>query len=123
MQLAQPAAQFLPHLRIERAERFVEQQNFRLHRERAGQRDALALAAGKLRRKSFRQRFKLDEFQQFLHARANLFFRRARVLRADAQAEGDVLKNAHVPEQRVMLEGKTGLALARGNLRHVLAVK
>ena len=43
--------------------------------------------------------------------------------RQHAQAERDVLKHVQVPEQRVMLEGKTGLALAGGNVRHVLAVK
>jgi hypothetical protein len=46
--LAQPAAQFLAHLGVERAERLVEQQHARLDRQRAGQRHALALAAGKL---------------------------------------------------------------------------
>ena len=121
--LAQPAAQFLPHLRVERAERLVEQQHFRFHGERAGERDALALAAGKLRRKSFGQRFELDELQQFFHAGADFVFRRPRFFGPDAQAERDVFKHAQVPEQRVMLKGKTGLALARGNLRHVLAVK
>ena len=46
----QPAPQLLPHLRIERAERLVEQQHLRLDRQGARERDALALAAGKLRR-------------------------------------------------------------------------
>ena len=48
--LAQPAAQFAAHLRVERAERLVEQQHARLDGQRAGQRHALALAAGQLRR-------------------------------------------------------------------------
>jgi hypothetical protein len=46
VQAAQPAAQLLAHLRIERAERFVEQQNTRFHGQGAGERDALALATG-----------------------------------------------------------------------------
>ena len=50
--LAQPAAQLAAHLRVERAERLVEQQHLRLDRQRAGQRDALALAAGELARDS-----------------------------------------------------------------------
>ena len=120
---AQPAAQFLAHLRVERAKRLVQQQHLRLHGERAGQRDALALAAGKLRRKSFGERLELDEFQKFADTGADFLLRRARRFRADAQTEGDVFKNTHVPEQRVVLEGEAGLALAGGNLRHILAVK
>ncbi len=54
VQAAQPAAQLLAHLGVERAERLVEQQHARLDGERAGERDALALAAGKLRRDSGR---------------------------------------------------------------------
>ena len=50
VQAPQPGAQLLAHLRVERAERLVEQQHLRLDRERAGQRHALALAAGELRR-------------------------------------------------------------------------
>ncbi len=43
--LAQPAAQFAAHLRIQCAEGLVEQQHLRLDRHGAGKRDALALAA------------------------------------------------------------------------------
>ena len=43
VQLAQPAPQVLAHARVERAERLVEQQHARPHRERARERDALAL--------------------------------------------------------------------------------
>jgi hypothetical protein len=50
VQAAQPAAQLLAHLGVERAEGLVEQQDLRLDGQRPGQRDALALAAGKLRR-------------------------------------------------------------------------
>ena len=50
VQPAQPAAQLLAHLGVERAERLVEQQHARLDRQRARQRHALALAAGELRR-------------------------------------------------------------------------
>ena len=122
-QFAQPPAQLLPHLRVERAERLIQQQHLRLHGERAGQRDALALATGKLGRKPLGERFELDEFQQVTDACLNFFFGWARRFRANAQAERNVFEHGHVPEQRVMLEGKAGLALARGNLRHVLAVK
>ena len=49
VQLSQPAPKLLTHLRVERAERFVQEQDARLDGESAGQRDALALAARKLR--------------------------------------------------------------------------
>ena len=52
VQAPQPAAQLLPHFRVERAERLVEQQHRRLHRERARQRHSLPLASGELRRHS-----------------------------------------------------------------------
>ncbi len=48
MQAAQPAAQLLAHLGVERAEGLVEQQHFGLDRQGAGQGHALALAAGEL---------------------------------------------------------------------------
>ena len=50
VQPSQPPAQLLPHLGVERAERLVEQQHLRLHGQRAGQRNALPLAAGELGR-------------------------------------------------------------------------
>ena len=48
VQAAQPRPQLRADLRVERAERLVEQQHPRLDRERAGERHALALAAGEL---------------------------------------------------------------------------
>ncbi len=64
----QPAAQVLPHSRIQRAERLVEQQDLRLDGQRARERHALPLAAGQLRRIPLRQRLELDQPQQLLHA-------------------------------------------------------
>src|SRR3546814_5214140 len=49
VQLTQPTAQILPHLRIECAERFVEQQQLGIDSKRASQSDTLTLAPGKLR--------------------------------------------------------------------------
>ena len=45
---AQPLPQLRADLRVERAERLVQQQHARLDREGAGERHALALAAGEL---------------------------------------------------------------------------
>ena len=70
--LAQPAAQFAAHLRVERAERLVEQQHAAARSPGAGQRHALALAARKLRRIALFQAGKLDEIEQFRGAAADL---------------------------------------------------
>src|ERR1019366_3906648 len=63
------------------------------------------------------------ELQQFFHARTDFGFARPGRTRTDTQAERDVFKDVQVPEQRIMLKGETGLALAGGNHGHVLAVK
>ena len=64
VQAAQPRAQLLAHAGVERAERLVEQQHARLHGERAGQRHALALAAGELRRVARAEVGEPDELEQ-----------------------------------------------------------
>src|SRR5262249_24956413 len=45
VQIAQPIAQLLAHFGVKRAEWLVEQQYLRFDRKRAGERNALALAA------------------------------------------------------------------------------
>ncbi len=45
MQVAQPAAQFLAHLGVQRTKRLVQQQYCGLDRQSAGKRNPLALAA------------------------------------------------------------------------------
>ena len=64
VQPAQPAAQLLPDLGVERAERLVEQQHARLDRQRAGQGHALALAAGELRGIALGEALELDQLEQ-----------------------------------------------------------
>ncbi len=66
MQLTQPATQLFTHLRIQRAKRFIKQQNLRFYSKRTRQRHTLFLPAGKLRRITIRQMRKLDHLQQFL---------------------------------------------------------
>ena len=67
VQAAQPAPQLLAHLGVERAEGLVEQQHARLDGERAGQRDALALAARELRREAVGEPVELHEVEQLVH--------------------------------------------------------
>ena len=93
VQPAQPAAQLLAHLRVERAERLVEQQHLRLDRERARERDALALAARELVRVAVGDPVELHELQQLHDLRADLLLVGPRRLRPHAQAERDVLED------------------------------
>jgi hypothetical protein len=73
VQPAQPAAQLLAHLGVERAERLVEQQHARLDRQSAGQRDALPLAARQLVRIAVAQPVELNQLEQlFAPARGSL---------------------------------------------------
>src|SRR5581483_6715920 len=104
VQRAEPAPQILAHLRIERAERLVEQQHARLDRERARERNALLLPAGELVRIALLQSRQLHELEQFLHATLDLGCGGTMPFVAHAQAERDVLADRHVLEQRVMLE-------------------
>ena len=123
VQLAQPAAQLAAHARVERAERLVEQQHARLHRERARERDALALPAGELGRHAPREPLELDQVEQLVHARLDLRLLRAARAVLHAQAEGDVLEHVHVSEQRVVLEHEADPAVARAARGGVLAVE
>ena len=63
VQPAQPLPQLLTDGRIERAERLVEQQHPRLHRERAGERHALALTTAELGRVALGVAGKADDPQ------------------------------------------------------------
>mgnify|MGYP003693904387 CR=1 FL=1 len=72
------APQIDADLRVERAERLVEQQDFRAVRERAGERDALLLAAGQLPRHARAQACEVDELEQLLAAAAALVLRERR---------------------------------------------
>ncbi len=71
MQRAQPFAQLLAHLGVERAEGLVEQQDARLDRERARERNALALAAGELARIAVGEPVELNEIEQLLDPRTD----------------------------------------------------
>src|SRR4051794_30520452 len=118
VQLAQPAAQLFPHLRIKRTERLVEQEDSRLDRERPGQRHPLPLPARELARVAVGVTLELHELEQLVDAARDLALRRALAARPHAQAEGHVLEHGHVPEERVVLEdeadtARTGVAVAR----------
>ena len=123
VQAAQPAAQFLAHVGVERAKRFVQQQHPRLDGQRPRQRHPLALAARQLVRIARRGVAQLHQFEQPLHALGDLGRRRTQLARPGLQAKGDVLEHRHVPEQRVVLEHEADPALAHVAAGGVLAVE
>ena len=77
MNVAQPGTQFFAHFGIQRAEGFIQKQEFRFDRKCTGEGDALALATGELVRIEFCQMRELYEFQQFFDFGTDLFFGRA----------------------------------------------
>src|SRR5690606_14658624 len=104
MQAAQPAPQFLAHLGIQRAERFVEQQHARFHRQGASQRNPLALATRQGGRTAVGQPVQLHQFQQPHDFFADPALVRPLGARLHPQAESDVLEYRHVLEERIVLE-------------------
>ena len=113
------APQFLADLGVERAERLVEQEHFRPVRERAGDGDALLLAAGKLGRQALVHALERDELQQLCAPRHALGTAHA----PDAQRELDVVRDAHVAEERVVLEYEADAAVAGRNAGDVAPVQ
>jgi hypothetical protein len=108
--------------RVERAERLVHQHDRRLGRERPGQADALAFAAGKLAGKPFAKLAvaETDQREQRLDPR-----RRPRVVPAEQlRRDADVLGDSHVREQADALEHVADLSPQCDRIRglHVLAV-
>ena len=109
----------LAQLEVERAERLVEQQHARAVDERARERDALALAAGQLDRPALADVGEPHHRQRVGGAPAALALAHA----LDAQPVGDVLGDAHVREQRVVLKDGVERALVRRAVGHVDAVQ
>jgi hypothetical protein len=109
-----PHAQVVHDLRlragIERRERFVEQQRARLGDERAGKRDALLLAAGKLRRAAA---------QCVLDAKCRgdgTDFGTALGCMEPADAVGDVRFRAEMGKQREVLKDQSDAAVCNLNV-------
>src|SRR4051812_35894939 len=118
MQAAQPRAQILADLGIERTERLVEQQNLRINGERAGQGHALALATRELVGIAGLKSRQAHYFQKIV----DLFLDFGLRLLADLQAEGDVVANSQMLERRIVLEDEPDAASLRRYLSHVTPV-
>ena len=98
-------AQPRPQVRIEAGERFVEQHQPRLGRQRPGQGDALALAAGQLVRVAVTVAGQPD------HAEPVVAPRRPGRAGQLAEPERDVVGRREVREQGVLLEHEPGVAV------------
>ena len=83
---------------VEIGEGLVEQQQMRLWRQCAGQRDALLLTAGQFVRIAFAALGQSDQFQHFVDALA------PRRRRLSAQAEADVVGHRKMRKQCVILK-------------------
>ena len=119
LNLADRAPQLFADLRVERAERLVEQQHLGLVRQRARDSDTLLLSTRELRRQAIVHAFERYQPQQFLAALPPVFGAHA----PDAQRELDVLADAHVAEQRVVLKHEADAALPCGHVRDIVAVQ
>ena len=95
--------------RIEIRERLVEQKGLRFADDRPAQRDALALAAGQLRRPAIEDGAELERRSGALHALVDA----RRIEAAHAEPERQVLAHALVRVERVALEHHREVALLR----------
>ncbi len=121
VQLAQPAAQLLAHLGVEGAEGLIQQQHLGLHRQRAGQRNPLTLAAGELGRIARGHMAELHQIQQLLDPGADRRLGRSLAAWLDPKAKRHVLEHRHVAKQGVVLEHEADVALAHVQIRGILA--
>ena len=99
-----------PRLRIERAERLVHQQYLWLCRQRAGNANTLAHAAGQLVREFLFEAAKTYDFDKLIRD----FHALRRGNAARLQIEGDVGARAHPGKQAVLLKDHAGVAMRAG---------
>jgi hypothetical protein len=98
VQAAEPLPQLLPHLGVERAERLIQQQHFRLDGQRPGQRHALPLSAGELVRIAMGHALQLHQFQKPHDLVFDQVSGGAMFARPHPQPERHVLEHGHVTE-------------------------
>jgi hypothetical protein len=107
-----------PELRVEVRQRLVHQERPRLADDGAAHRDALALAAGELRRTPVEQLLEPEHARDLLDAPPDVGLRGSPHL----QPVAEVLAHAHVRVERVALEDHRDVPLARSEVGDVAAV-
>ena len=103
-----------PELGVEVRERLVEQEDRRVAHDGAAHRDALALAAGELRRPPVEDRGHLEERRRLVDPPADFG---SRGIREILQVEPHVLAHGHVRVERVVLEHHRHVAVLGVDLR------
>ena len=119
LDLADLFAQVFADSRIQRRQRFIQQQQAWAGDQRAGEGDTLALAAGQLMRIAAGEVVQFNQFQHF----ADAFVTVVRIDLLHAQTEGNVLLDGHVGEQRVALEHHADPAFLRAQRHDVDAIE
>ena len=119
LNLADGVSHLDAQLRVEVGKRLIHQQHVRLDDNRAGERDALLLAAGKALRQTVGILRDLHGLQNLVHALLDLFLGQMAVFKA----ESDVLAHGHMRENGVILENHADVALVRRNIVDDLAVE
>ena len=109
----------LPELRVEGAQRLVEQEDGGIQDQRPREGDPLLLAAGELIRPALLVAGQTDELERATDHLAALPLRRLLV----AEAERDVLLDVQMREQRIVLEDRVHVPLVRRHAGHVDAVE
>ena len=104
-------------LGVEVRQRLVHQERLRVADDRAPHRDALALAAGQVRRLALEVVGEVEDLGRLVDLGVDLLLRALREL----QRERDVVAHGHVRVQRVALEDHRDVAVARGLLVDDLA--
>ena len=123
LHLRQFLAQGTAQGRVKRRERLIEQQQARLHGQGTGQRHALLLTAGELPRPALGQRLQVEIIQQLRNPLPPFLPRQS------SQPEADVVGNAQMREQRVVLRHVSDAAFlgrkiqAAGTVEDGLAVE
>ena len=117
MQAADLDLHLLPEALVEGGERLVHQQDARLEDHGAGERHALALAAGDLVDAPLAQRRQLDQIEGRGHPALDLRAAHAPQL----QGIGDIARHVHMREQRVVLEDHADVAAMRRHAHDLAA--
>ena len=123
VQSPQPAPQLDAHLRIERTERFVEQEHARVDRQCTRQRDTLLLPARQLVGIAVAVFGQLHQRQQLVDPPADGRLVGTTRPRTAAQAERHVAGDVHVLEERVMLEDEADVAFAQAQPGRVVVAE
>ena len=118
LDLLELVAHLIAQLRVEIAQRLIEQEHLRVAHQRAAQRNALALSAGELRRAAVEQLLDGEHFCHVIYPLVNflpgcLF---------GFQGEGHVFPHRHVGIQGVFLKYHGNVTLLRRHKGFVLAL-